>query len=286
MESHHHPCIIKRSCLCSQECWQTKLKMKRKDLRQVTNSSRSSPGRRPEAALRISKPCVCSSNPFYQSLPAFLLHKRGAERWWGIWHLEERYDSSTLEGRERHCTVKQVRPRGSFSEGARLRSDPHHRLHTPISIEDAWKVDTHVHHSAAMNAKHLLRFMKKKLKTCPHDIIEISPTGKPRTLSMMFESMGISIDDLSVDRLQVLAASRIQKRDSKRRREGSRICTSSSPFPLCGSFFTNLKRTFCPPGVQFPEVWCFPWGRPSPERLLRQFLLFLHICRHRDGKIH
>eukprot|EP00441_Pelagodinium_beii_P010964 CAMPEP_0197685876 /NCGR_PEP_ID=MMETSP1338-20131121/101635_1 /TAXON_ID=43686 ORGANISM="Pelagodinium beii, Strain RCC1491" /NCGR_SAMPLE_ID=MMETSP1338 /ASSEMBLY_ACC=CAM_ASM_000754 /LENGTH=47 /DNA_ID= /DNA_START= /DNA_END= /DNA_ORIENTATION= len=24
------------------------------------------------------------------------------------------------------------------------------------------KVDTHIHHSAAMNAKHLLRFMKKK----------------------------------------------------------------------------------------------------------------------------
>jgi len=29
------------------------------------------------------------------------------------------------------------------------------------------KVDTHVHHSACMNQKHLLRFIKSKLKRCP-----------------------------------------------------------------------------------------------------------------------
>lgn len=30
------------------------------------------------------------------------------------------------------------------------------------------KVDTHVHHSACMNQKHLLRFIKGKLKRFPH----------------------------------------------------------------------------------------------------------------------
>ena len=32
------------------------------------------------------------------------------------------------------------------------------------------KVDTHVHHSACMNQKHLLRFIKSKLKTCPNEV--------------------------------------------------------------------------------------------------------------------
>ena len=32
------------------------------------------------------------------------------------------------------------------------------------------KVDTHVHHSACMNQKHLLRFIKNKLKTCPNEV--------------------------------------------------------------------------------------------------------------------
>lgn len=29
------------------------------------------------------------------------------------------------------------------------------------------KVDTHVHHSSCMNQKHLLRFIKSKMKKCP-----------------------------------------------------------------------------------------------------------------------
>lgn len=30
------------------------------------------------------------------------------------------------------------------------------------------KVDNHVHHSSSMNQKHLLRFIKHKLKECPN----------------------------------------------------------------------------------------------------------------------
>ena len=33
------------------------------------------------------------------------------------------------------------------------------------------KVDTHVHHSACMNQKHLLRFIKSKLKREPHELV-------------------------------------------------------------------------------------------------------------------
>ena len=35
------------------------------------------------------------------------------------------------------------------------------------------KVDTHVHHSACMNQKHLLRFIKNKLKTCPNEVSHV-----------------------------------------------------------------------------------------------------------------
>jgi AMP deaminase len=34
------------------------------------------------------------------------------------------------------------------------------------------KVDTHVHHSACMNQKHLLRFIKSKMKKCPDVSVE------------------------------------------------------------------------------------------------------------------
>jgi hypothetical protein len=33
------------------------------------------------------------------------------------------------------------------------------------------KVDTHVHHSACMNQKHLLRFIKHKLRYVPNDVV-------------------------------------------------------------------------------------------------------------------
>lgn len=66
------------------------------------------------------------------------------------------------------------------------------------------KVDTHIHHSAAMNAKHLLRFMKKKLKRFSEDIID-EKDGRKRTLQETFDDMGIGWTDLCIDRLQVWA---------------------------------------------------------------------------------
>ena len=57
------------------------------------------------------------------------------------------------------------------------------------------KVDTHVHHSAAMNAKHLLRFIKKK---CKKD-------GTELRLRDVFARLSIEPYDLSIDKLAVMA---------------------------------------------------------------------------------
>lgn len=43
------------------------------------------------------------------------------------------------------------------------------------------KVDTHVHHSSCMNQKHLLRFIKSKLKRAP-DVRTRSPVSEIRKL--------------------------------------------------------------------------------------------------------
>ena len=66
------------------------------------------------------------------------------------------------------------------------------------------KVDTHVHHSACMNQKHLLRFIKSKMKKCPNDIV-IDRDGKQLTLQQVFESINLTAYDLSIDTLDMHA---------------------------------------------------------------------------------
>lgn len=66
------------------------------------------------------------------------------------------------------------------------------------------KVDTHVHHSACMNQKHLLRFIKSKLKKEPDEVV-IFRDGKYMTLKEVFESLDLTGHDLNVDLLDVHA---------------------------------------------------------------------------------
>ena len=66
------------------------------------------------------------------------------------------------------------------------------------------KVDTHIHHSACMNAKHLLRFIKHKLRFCPDEIV-IHRDGEFLTLSEVFHSLNLTAYDLSVDTLDMHA---------------------------------------------------------------------------------
>lgn len=69
------------------------------------------------------------------------------------------------------------------------------------------KVDTHIHHASCMNQKHLLRFIKKKMKTEP-DMPVIERDGRVLTLAEVFESVNLSAYDLSVDTLDVHADKR------------------------------------------------------------------------------
>lgn len=62
------------------------------------------------------------------------------------------------------------------------------------------KVDTHVHHSACMNSKHLLRFIKSKLKKSADDIVMFRD-GKEMTLQDVFDSLEMTAYDLSIDTL-------------------------------------------------------------------------------------
>ncbi|CAE6421584.1 unnamed protein product [Rhizoctonia solani] len=66
------------------------------------------------------------------------------------------------------------------------------------------KVDTHVHHSSMMNQKHLLRFIKHKMKHYPDDKV-IVRDGKELTLREVFESLNLTAYDLSIDTLDMHA---------------------------------------------------------------------------------
>ena len=66
------------------------------------------------------------------------------------------------------------------------------------------KVDTHVHHSACMNQKHLLRFIKHKLKYFPNEIV-VFRDGKFLTLGEVFKSLHLTAYDLSIDTLDMHA---------------------------------------------------------------------------------
>eukprot|EP00297_Palpitomonas_bilix_P002600 CAMPEP_0113911350 /NCGR_PEP_ID=MMETSP0780_2-20120614/28150_1 /TAXON_ID=652834 /ORGANISM="Palpitomonas bilix" /LENGTH=761 /DNA_ID=CAMNT_0000907843 /DNA_START=56 /DNA_END=2339 /DNA_ORIENTATION=- /assembly_acc=CAM_ASM_000599 len=66
------------------------------------------------------------------------------------------------------------------------------------------KVDTHVHHSACMNQKRLLKYIKRKLKESPDEIV-IFRDGKYLTIKEVFESLKLNPQDLSVDNLDTHA---------------------------------------------------------------------------------
>uniref|UniRef100_A0A336MIP2 AMP deaminase n=1 Tax=Culicoides sonorensis TaxID=179676 RepID=A0A336MIP2_CULSO len=66
------------------------------------------------------------------------------------------------------------------------------------------KVDTHIHAASCMNQKHLLRFIKKTLKTYSDEVVTVSK-GQEMTLAQVFQSMNLTPYDLTVDMLDVHA---------------------------------------------------------------------------------
>ena len=85
-----------------------------------------------------------------------------------------------------------------YQETADSKSVPHRDFY------NVRKVDTHVHHSACMNQKHLLRFIKSKMKKYPDEIV-LFRDGKHLTLAEVFESINLTAYDLSIDTLDMHA---------------------------------------------------------------------------------
>ncbi|KAI0712032.1 AMP deaminase [Earliella scabrosa] len=83
-------------------------------------------------------------------------------------------------------------------ELAEMKSVPHRDFY------NVRKVDTHVHHSSSMNQKHLLRFIKSKMKRSPNDVV-IFRDGKELTLEQVFQSLNLTAYDLSIDTLDMHA---------------------------------------------------------------------------------
>ncbi|WRT64147.1 AMP deaminase [Kwoniella shivajii] len=85
-----------------------------------------------------------------------------------------------------------------YQELADMKAVPHRDFY------NVRKVDTHIHHSASMNQKHLLRFIKSKLRKAPNEIV-IHRDGKDLTLEEVFESLNLTAYDLSIDTLDMHA---------------------------------------------------------------------------------
>ena len=85
-----------------------------------------------------------------------------------------------------------------YQEMADSKSVPHRDFY------NVRKVDTHIHHSACMNQKHLLRFIKSKLKRSPKDVC-IYRDEKLLTLEEVFKSLNLTAYDLSIDTLDMHA---------------------------------------------------------------------------------
>lgn len=98
-----------------------------------------------------------------------------------------------LEGRYNLYTLL-----NEYEEVADTKKIPHRDFY------NVRKVDTHVHHSACMNQKHLLRFIKSKMKKCPDEVV-LNRDEKDLTLREVFESINLTAYDLSIDTLDMHA---------------------------------------------------------------------------------
>lgn len=83
-----------------------------------------------------------------------------------------------------------------YQETASCKKVPHRDFY------NVRKVDTHVHHSSCMNQKHLLRFIKSKMKKSPDEVV-LYRDGKSLTLKEVFESINLTAYDLSIDTLDM-----------------------------------------------------------------------------------
>ncbi|KAJ7717026.1 hypothetical protein B0H16DRAFT_448656 [Mycena metata] len=93
-----------------------------------------------------------------------------------------------------------------FQELSDMKQVPHRDFY------NVRKVDTHVHHSSSMNQKHLLRFIKSKMKHSKQDVVIIRD-NTPLTLEQVFQSLKLTAYDLSIDTLDMHAHSSFHRFD-------------------------------------------------------------------------
>ena len=86
-----------------------------------------------------------------------------------------------------------------FKEISQQKSVPHRDFY------NVRKVDTHIHAASSMNQKHLLRFIKKKIKTNGDMVVFNHPAKGPMTLNQVFDELKLTPYDLSVDKLAMHA---------------------------------------------------------------------------------
>ena len=98
----------------------------------------------------------------------------------------------------------------SYQETADCKRVPHRDFY------NVRKVDTHVHHSACMNQKHLLRFIKSKMKKSPDEVVMFRD-NKELTLKEVFESINLTAYDLSIDTLDMHVCWVLRGRGFRRR---------------------------------------------------------------------
>ena len=94
---------------------------------------------------------------------------------------------------ELHCMLNE------YKEISQQNSVPHRDFY------NVRKVDTHIHASSSMNQKHLLRFIKKKMKTSGDMVVLNDKIKGKMTLSQVFKELNLTTYDLSVDKLAMHA---------------------------------------------------------------------------------
>jgi hypothetical protein len=86
-----------------------------------------------------------------------------------------------------------------FKEITQQKSVPHRDFY------NVRKVDTHIHAASCMNQKHLLRFIKKKMKTNGDKVVLNHPEKGKMTLNQVFQDLNLTTYDLNVDILAMHA---------------------------------------------------------------------------------
>jgi AMP deaminase len=82
----------------------------------------------------------------------------------------------------------------------------------PRDFGNVMKVDTHIHLSAAMTSKHLLDFIRHKLRTESGEVV-LRKNGVDLTLESVFNKLGIEVDSFTLNSLDTRADNTFQRFD-------------------------------------------------------------------------